>query len=43
MPIADNNPPMVVGIKQTSKATSTVIDGGALGRKPPAEFAWSTL
>ena len=25
MPMADNNPPMVVGIRQTSRATSTMI------------------
>ena len=27
-PIADSNPPMVVGIRQTSSATSTVIETG---------------
>ncbi len=29
MPIADSSPPMVVGMRQTSSATSTVIDTGA--------------
>jgi hypothetical protein len=36
-PIADSSPPIVVGIRQTSSATSTVIDTGV-----PA-FATSTL
>ncbi len=30
MPIADNSPPMVVGIRQTSRATSTMIGCSAL-------------
>ena len=29
MPIAESSPPMVVGIRQTSSATSTVIDTGS--------------
>ena len=28
MPIAESRPPMVVGIRQTSSATSTVIETG---------------